>query len=108
MWGGVGRVDVSGVMVSFQHLLYHCLVCDIFAIHLRSFRFLACWCFGMPWYGVYFQCLGRVVPSAYICLNMLVILRVMLYGSAFSSSGATLFGSVAFPELICAFALVAL
>lgn len=83
-------------------------VCDILAIHFKSFRFLACWCFSIPWYGVHFQCLGCVVPSAYICLKMFVILWVMLYGRAFSSSGATLLGSVALPELICAFARVAL
>ena len=108
MWGCVGLLGVSGVIVSFQHLLYHCLVWDILAIHLRSFRFLACWCLGSPWYGVHFQCSGWGVPRAYIFLNMFMIVRVIEYGRALSSSGASLFGSVALPELICAFALVEL
>ena len=104
----VGLVEESGVIVSFQHLLYHCFVCDILAIHLKSFRFLACWRLGIPWYGVHFQCSGCAVPRAYICLKMFVIMRVIVYGRALSSSGATLLGSVALPVLICAFALVEL
>ena len=108
MCGAVGSVGSTCVMLSFQHLLNHCLVCEILAIHLMSFRFLACWCFSSPWYGVHFQCRGCVVPNLYICLKMFVIFWVVVLGRAFSSSGASSFGSRALPVFICALARVAL
>ena len=108
MRGDVGCVVCVGVMWSFQHLLNHCLVCEIVAIHFISLRFLACWCFSSPWYGVQLQCSGCVVPSLYICLKMLVIFWVVVLGRAFSSSGASSFGPRALPDLICALARVEL
>ena len=77
VWGDVVGGGVC-VMLSFQHLLNHCLVCDNFAIHLMSFRFLACWCLRRPLYGVHLQWGGCVVPWLYISLNMLVIFCVTL------------------------------
>ena len=57
---------------------------------------------------MHLQCRGCVAPSLYICLNMLVIFWVVVLGRAFSNSGASTFGSRAWPGFICALARVAL
>ena len=57
---------------------------------------------------MHLQWCGCVVPRLYMCLNRFVIFCVMVYGSAFSKSGARSFGSVALPELIWALAFVLL